>query len=187
MAVLFLDIEEAFPNAVPSRLIHNLRKCRIPGKYVDFIEWMLNGRSITLKYDSYSSDPIEVDNGIGQGDPLLIVLYQFYNTDLLDISECKNEEALAYVDDTIMVASTENFSVVHEMLADMMCRDRGVSDWSKTHNSPLKYTKLALIDFVHRSSSKLRTALQLPQRCIEPSNSMKYLGVIIDQSLKWKV
>jgi len=89
---------------------------------------MLNGRSTTLKYNSYSSDPIEVDNSIGQGNLLSMVLYQFYNMDLLDIPEGKNEEALVYVDDTIMVASAENFSVVYEMLADMMCRDGEVSD-----------------------------------------------------------
>jgi hypothetical protein len=68
----------------------------------------------------------------------------------------------------------------------MMCRAGGVSDWSKTHNSPLEYTKLALIDFAHRSNSKSRTVLQLPQRSIEPTNSTKYLGVIVDQSLEWK-
>ena len=185
-AVLFLDIEGAFPNAVPSRLVHNLRKRRIPGKYADFVEQMLDGRSTTLKYDGHSSDPIEVDNGIGQGDPLSMVLYQFYNADLLDIPEGKNEEALAYVDDTIMVASAGNFHAAHEMLADMMCRAGGVSDWSKTHNSPLEYTKLALIDFAHRSNSKSRTVLQLPQRSIKPTNSTKYLGVIVDQSLEWK-
>jgi hypothetical protein len=38
IAVLFLDIKGVFPNAVPSRLLHNLRKCRIPGKYINFVE-----------------------------------------------------------------------------------------------------------------------------------------------------
>jgi hypothetical protein len=55
------------------------------------------------------------------------------------------------------------------------------------HNSPLEFMKLALIDFAHRSSSKPRTTLQLSQRQVEPSSSMKYLGVIVDQTLSWKV
>jgi len=144
---------------------------------------MLNGRSTTLKYDGHTLEPIEIDNGIGQGDPLSMVLYQFYNTDLLDIPKGKSEDALAYVDDTIMVATAEDFTQVHEILASMMCREGGVSEWSKTHNSPLKYSKLALIDFAHRSSSKTRTLLQLPQKQIEPTSSTKYLGVVIDQTL----
>jgi hypothetical protein len=120
---------------------------------------MLNGRSTTLKYDGHFLDPFEIDNRIEQGDLLSMVLYQYYNVDLLDIPKGKNEKALAYMDNTIMVATAENFSVAHKMLADMMCRAKGVLDWSKTYNLPLKYTKLTLIDFVYRSSSKLRTVL----------------------------
>jgi hypothetical protein len=69
----------------------------------------------------------------------------------------------------------------------MMSREEGVFKWSKTHNSPLEYTKLMLIDFAHRSSSKARPVLQLPQRQITPSSSTKYLGTIVDQNLNWKV
>jgi hypothetical protein len=136
-AVLFLNIEGAFPNAIPSKLVHNLRRRRVPGKYIKFIEKMLSSRSTVLKYDRHMSKPMEVDNRIGQGNPLLMVLYQFYNADLLDIPTRKNEEALAYVDDTILVASAENFEDAHTILVDMMCRKGGVMDWSIMHNSPL--------------------------------------------------
>jgi len=40
-SALFLDIEGAFPNAVPSRLEHNLCKRQVPRKIVDFIHNML--------------------------------------------------------------------------------------------------------------------------------------------------
>ncbi len=182
-AVLFLDIEGAFPNAVPLRLAHNLRKCRIPGKYIDFVERMLNSRSTLLKYNGYVAAPLKIDNGIGQGDLLTMVLYQYYNANLLYIPRGKSKDALAYVDNTIMVAIAKDFTAVHKILADMMCREGGVLDWSKTHNSPLEYSKLTLIDFAHRSSSKTRTLLQLPQKQIEPTSSTKYLGVVIDQTL----
>jgi Reverse transcriptase (RNA-dependent DNA polymerase) len=65
VVVLFLDIKGAFPNAVPRRLIHNLRKRGLPRKYVDFIRGMLHDRVTTLRFDSYTSNPIEIDNGIG--------------------------------------------------------------------------------------------------------------------------
>jgi len=42
-SVLFLDVEGAFPNAVPQKLVHNLRKRRIPRRYISFIEGMLEG------------------------------------------------------------------------------------------------------------------------------------------------
>src|SRR6266851_9036941 len=139
-AVLFLDIKGAFLNAVPSRLAHNLRKHSILGKYINFMERMLNGRSTLLKYNGHMAAPLIIDNSIGQGDPLSMVLYQYYNADLLDILRGKSEDTLAYVDDTIMVAIAKDFTVAHKILVDMMCREGGVSDWSKTHNSPLEYS-----------------------------------------------
>jgi hypothetical protein len=72
--VLFLDIEGAFPNTVPERLIHNLRRRGILGRYANFVAGMLRDRTTFLRFDSYSSEAISIDNSIGQGDPLSMVL-----------------------------------------------------------------------------------------------------------------
>jgi len=130
--VLFLDIEGAFPNAVPKRLVHNLRKRGIPSKYANFVNSMLQNRITTLRFNRYSSTPIQINNRIRQGDPLSMVLYQYYNTDLLDIPKSKDEDAMAYVDDTLLLAIADNFEVAHCKLADMMEREGGVMDWSTT-------------------------------------------------------
>ena len=42
-AVLFLDVEGAFPNAVTACLLHNLHARQIPEEYVLFIDRMLMG------------------------------------------------------------------------------------------------------------------------------------------------
>jgi len=120
---------------------------------------MLHGRVNSLKFDGYMSAPIHIDNGIGQGDPLSMVLYQFYNTDLLDIPNNKDEDAMAFMDDLFMLAIADTFTEVHEILADMMGREGGVAEWTSTHNSPLEYSKLALIDFTHCQSQKSRMLL----------------------------
>ena len=72
-SVLFLDIEGTFPNTVPKRLVHNLRKCKVPEIYAKFVRNMLQGRVTTLSFDGYTSSPILIDNGIGQGDLLSMV------------------------------------------------------------------------------------------------------------------
>jgi ribonuclease HI len=185
-AVLFLDIEGAFPNAVPAKLAQNLRKRRVPAKLVNFAAGMLEGRVTTLKFDDYASAPIPIDNGIGQGDPLSMALYQFYNADLLDIPNAANEEAIAYVDDALLIATADTFTEAHHTLNSMMTRRGGVIDWSTSHNSPLEYDKLALMDFAHRNNNKLRPQLQLPHKTLTPIESTKYLGVIFDQNLAWK-
>ena len=107
VSVLFLDIEGAFPNAVKERLEHNLKTRKVPIKAVKFIHNLLKEQYTALKFDNYVSDRIALDNGIGQGDPLSMILYQYYNADLLDIPMGANETASAYVDDAILVTATK--------------------------------------------------------------------------------
>ena len=187
ITVLFLDIEGAFPNAVNKQLLHNLKSRRVPKKLIRYIANLLNDRSTTLRFDDHTSTPIEINNGIGQGDPLSMALYQFYNADLVEIpKEDEGEFAAAYVDDAIISASANTFEEAHEKLRDMMTREDGAINWAEKHNSPFEYTKLALIDFAHSSHTADRPPLELPSITIRPTTSTKYLGIILDQNLNWK-
>ena len=185
VSVLFLDIEGAFPNAVNERLIHNLRMRKVPTKIVKFIQNLLNGRNTTLKFDDFVSERIALDNGIGQGDPLSMILYQYYNADILNVPSKAHESASAYVDDAILVATAKNFTETHNILADMMNREGGAIEWSIKHNSKFEFSKLALIDFAHRNCKKERPNLETSDFTITPTQSTKYLGVYLDQHLSW--
>jgi exonuclease III len=187
VSVLFLDIEGAFPNAVNEQLVHNLKSRRVPKAIVKFVANMLKNRSTTLRFDDHTSRPIEINNGIGQGDPLSMILYQFYNADLVEIPN-KNggETAIAYVDDAIISASADTFEETHEILKEMMTKEGGAVNWAKNHNSPFEFNKLALIDFAHSSRKLDRPPLALPNITINPSTHTKYLGIMLDQNLNWK-
>jgi hypothetical protein len=185
MSVLFLDIEGAFPNAVNEKLLQNMRRRRVPTKLIQFTENLLCNRTTKLKFDDYTSEDIHINNGIGQGDPLSMVLYQYYNADLLDIPNNSNKSAMAYVDDTILIATGENFVETHKTLTDMMTREGGEINWSNDHNSSFEYSKLALMDFTHRNSRKKRHLLKLLNTTLTPAENTKYLGVYFNQHLDW--
>ena len=76
--MLFLDIEGAFPHAVTDQLLHNMQKQQILEEYVCFVERMLTNQHIQLKFDGYLSDWIPINNGIGQGDPLLLWIFLIF-------------------------------------------------------------------------------------------------------------
>jgi hypothetical protein len=184
-AVLFLDIEGAFPNAVTGKLLHSMRKRGLPEMLINFTGLMLDSWSTILKFDDHTSEAIELDNGIGQGDPLSMALYQYYNADILEIPNRLQESAEVYVDDAILTASAKTFEEVHRILADMMTRPGGMIEWSKLHNSSIEYSKLTLIDFAHHGIKKTHTLLTLPNVTIKPSQNAKYLGIVLDQNLNW--
>jgi hypothetical protein len=155
-SVLFLDIEGAFPNVVNKKLIANLTNRQVPTVIVQFVINMLIGRTTCLKFDNHKTGNINIDNGIGQGDPLSMVLYQYYNADLLDIPNLPSEFAAAYVDNAILVATAKTFEDTHKILTDMMKREKGALQWAREHNSKFELLKLALMDFMHQSKKVTR-------------------------------
>jgi len=115
--------------------------------YISFIESMLTGRRTRLKFDDYTSDWFSLDNGIVQGDPLSMILYLYYNTDLLDIASSKQEMCLGYVDNMALVAVGSSCEETHQMLKDMMTRPGGAYESSDSHNSKFKTSKSVLVNF----------------------------------------
>lgn len=138
-------------NTVSEQLVHNMRMRRVPHEYVEFVHHMLEGRRTKLKFDDYISDFIDINNGIGQGDPLSMIIYLFYNADLLDIPRGK-EEALAFVDDASFLVEGADFKDTHAQLKDMMTRPNGGLAWSKDHNSRFELSKLRIVEFTTKRS-----------------------------------
>ena len=103
-------------------------------------------RCTQLKFDSFTSDWIGVDNGIVQGDLLSMILYLFYNADLLE-DMGKMETKVGYVDDVNFFAEGRTFDAAYAKLSDMMTREGGGQDWSKLHNSKVRNDQTHLSRF----------------------------------------
>jgi len=196
-SILFLDVEGAFPNAVTDRLIHNLRKRRIPAVYVDFIKQLLTGRRTRLKFDGFVSESINILNGIGQGDPLSMILYIIYNADLLEITgDEENENSLGYVDDIALVAVGKDMEKTNRWLQHMMMKEDGGIQWSKDHNSRFEATKSVVLHASRKTQVDLanpekwicldRPLLLIEGQRIQEVQSFKYLGIQVDALLNWK-
>ena len=94
-----------------------------------------------------TSSWFELDNGIGQGDLLSMLLYLYYNSDVLEVPKGHDEMGLGYIDDMALVAVASDFRRVHQRLKQMMVRPGGAMEWSGTHNSRFEATKSTLLDF----------------------------------------
>ncbi|KIN94669.1 hypothetical protein M404DRAFT_83027, partial [Pisolithus tinctorius Marx 270] len=185
VSALFLDIEGAFPNAVTDRLLHNMRKRRLPREIVQFTERLLTNRKTRLRFDDYISNWVHIKNGIGQGDPLSMILYVIYSSDLADIAKGNKELTLAFVDNTALIAIGKTFEDTHYTLLNMMERENGGYDWSNQHNSRFETTKFALMDFT-LNRNKPRPTMMIRNAAITPVTTHRFLGVILDHELRWK-
>jgi hypothetical protein len=132
VSVLFLNIKGTFPNAINKQLVYNLRFRKVPKKIIIFIANILKDRSIILCFNDYVSSLIKLNNSIGHRDLLSRVFYQFYNPNLIEITNTKEGEfAAAYVNDTIVSALADTFKKVHSILNNMIIREGGAIYWAK--------------------------------------------------------
>jgi len=190
VSTLYLDTAGAFPNAVPNRLLHNMRNRGVPEGYVDFVCRMLEGRKTTLRFDDYESGQFEVSNGIGQGDPLSMILYLFYNAPMLETAAGANQLALGFVDDLALIAIGDTFAETHDALRNMMEKEGGGCDWASDHNSPWEYDKTKVMDYCcpqkRAHLNYQRHDLVIQGNPVENVDHFKYLGVYIDRNLSFK-
>jgi hypothetical protein len=74
----------AFDRVSHVRLAHNLRKRRIPEILVTWVKDFLKNRRTTIRLNDYTLTKAQVNVGIPQGSSISLILYLFYNADLLD-------------------------------------------------------------------------------------------------------
>ena len=100
-SAIFMDVAGAFNNVHHERLIHNMRKRKIPTEITRWILSFLSNRTTQMRFNGITTDSISTPTDIPQGSPLSPILYILYNSDLLDIPKEGKQLGLGYIDDIL--------------------------------------------------------------------------------------
>ena len=157
----------------------------------------MTGRATMLEFNNYCSPLFQIESGIDQGCPLSALAFLFYNADILDITDTKNRElALGFIDDIVIMARGPSFSAANAKLLHMLEHQGGCMEWSHTHQTEFEINKTALVQASRRrQKSPDNPRKTIPTKCIpiiiagktvKPVTSHKFLGVIIDEQLRFK-
>lgn len=121
--------------------------------------------------------------------------YEIYNSALVEIPNKKNELGIGFVDDVLFLAAAKSVRGTYTKLKNMMTRNDGALAWADQHNCTFEMSKLKLVVFSRKRKNLSHTGKKLPMNCpplhlpgqtIRPSSSAKYLGVFLDQELRFK-
>ncbi|KAE9382953.1 hypothetical protein BT96DRAFT_1009823 [Gymnopus androsaceus JB14] len=187
-SILYLDVWAAFPNVSHIRLLDRMRDM---GLHKDTVRWVasfLTDSSTLLSFDDFTSDPVPVPTGIPQGSLLSVILYLIYSSSLLSIGEGtlgKKDQILGFIGNTAFV-------VVGPTIGENIRRLRKLGEegleWANDLALLFNIKKYQLVHHPCHSTpdADQLLPLTLAGHTIKPSNSAKYLGVIVNKGLKFK-
>src|SRR5882724_5952101 len=105
---------------------------------------------MTLAFNGFISELVTLGRGINQGCPLSGILFQFYNSDLIDGYGLKNSEAAtAFIADLLMLEEANT------KLASMMTWPQGRLDWSSMHHCSFTLNKFRVMGFTRKRELNL--------------------------------
>ena len=176
----FLDLSKAFDSINHKILLRRLENIGFDEHATNLIENYLSKRTQRVVLNGIESDWINLKRGVPQGTILGPLLLKIYVNDLAKIVE-EDCTVVQYADDTFLFTSDTdeilaktNFEHNISQLIDFFTKSQLVVNKQKT-------------EYIVFSTRKrlTNTVLNVDNERIAESNSVKYLGVIIDSKLKF--
>ncbi|CAB3228446.1 unnamed protein product [Arctia plantaginis] len=190
---IFLDLTKAFDTVSVPKLINKLERVGVRGVTLDLFRDYLTHRTQCVKLEKYLSEEQYTLYGVPQGSVLGPTLFQIYINDLckLTLKRCK---IYAYADDTAIIVYGSNWRDIKINAESAL---NHVMSWLNHNLLTLNLTKTVYIPFALRHTTKPPDTFTLtahscadtigPCSCtpLTKTDTVRYLGVLIDDSLKW--
>jgi hypothetical protein len=191
---IFLDMSKAFDFVNHCKLLHKLEVYGIRGRVLEWIESYLIDRMQCVEIKSISaaesknsilkqtirSDFRASNCGVPQGSilgPLLFLLY------VNDLPRATTQRSIMFADDTTLIVKCErkeNFELnANKALIDII-------KWMKLNNLNINTNKTKFIQYKSYNSKSIPIKIEFDHKIIDEVNSMKFLGIMIDEHLNWK-
>lgn len=174
---LFLDLSKAYDTIPHFALVKKLHKMGIRGKAEDLIVSYLENRPQITKIGNSFSNEGFITTGLPQGTIVSPLLFNLYVNDLLQLE--LSGETGAFADDTRHLCTGKNRKELYENANKDFEK---IKNWLTINLLTLNTDKTVYIEF----TTKMRNDnLSYSVNGIQRVSETKYLGIIVDEGLKW--
>ena len=182
---LFLDLSKAFDTLEHSTILKKLDRYGIRGPALNWFKSYLTDRHLRVKCRTgensveTTSDTYQVEYGTPQGSCLGPLLFLIFCNDLqhhLTFMKC-----IQFADDTTMYACHHNPTYLRYMVETDLAN---INDWFRANKLTLNVNKTYCMVFGN-TNTELTKDLSINGEKLHVTNTIKFLGVWIDNKLAW--
>ena len=178
---MFLDFQKAFDTVNHKILLGKLNCYGIRGIALDWFSSYLRNRSQTVVYNEQESEMKETLCGVPQESILGPLLFLLYINDLPSVS--KLFMPILFADDTNLFCNGPN---LNELIEKINGELKLIYKWVNVNKLSLNIEKTNFMLFTPKNFSCLKETVVIDNHPIKEVCHIKFLGVIIDNKLKWK-
>jgi len=187
LSVVTYDVKGAYNGVNKDSLARALRGRQIPPPVVAWVHAFCSNRRASVVVNSQESEVRTIEHpGLPQGSPLSPILFLFFNADLVAGRQTGRQGSMAFVDDfTAWVIGLSILENTDRIQTEILPK---VEAWAKASGATFEPTKTQFIHFTRcpRIKMEVPPALRFMGSTLGPSRSIKLLGVIMDQDLRYK-
>ena len=177
---VFIDFKKAYDTVSHDILLQKLEAYGIKNNIYELIKSYLSNRKQFVQYSDGKSDVKDVLHGVPQGSILGPLFYIIYANDFSRASSLLF--TIMFADDTSVFIEGQSYENVYKVVNEEL---KKCDNWIKANKLTLNVKKTHFMIF-HRSRMKpVNAQISLRNENIKQTNSIKFLGIIVDNKLNW--
>jgi len=185
VTLVAFDLKNAFNSVNAETLDARLEEKGIPMKARNWIRSFMEDRSASLKFDDFTTAvTLLAKAGLAQGSPLSPILFDFFNSDLVDQPVDFKGGASAFIDDyfrwRVGKTAEENIRKIQE---EDIPR---VEAWARRTGARFSIAKTELIHLTRKKKEVGAGSITFEGTTINATPTAKLLGIVFDSELRWK-
>jgi len=179
IGLVFIDLAKAFETVNRRILIKKLEELNIKGQALELINNYLKNRTQIVKINGFESPEIGVTTGVPQGSVLGPLLFNIYLYDITDFYQ----NMFLFVDDLMICCYGVNDEILINNINQVLVK---ISQYFQMNKLIINEEKCKYMIINRKSKITVPIQVKINEVGLERVVDFKYLGIIIDEKLKFK-